>query len=974
MNVSSLKNEIKSIEIHSIGLIITFYLFRTTLPVFKVPFIFLVLCLIAYSVIKFRFKIFSDSQVFIRTFILVILLAIFLSISFFLSNKLYYTIFVDVINAAILIFLFFIMTVFLRTRSDLFYFFDILIRYLIIFSLLIAFALLCNFFNIIPYSEISSAKIHTWTTFLGSISVDYNFSLIPILFGMASVLYQLLKSNAGYKKGLLNSALFIYVITIFLSGSRRGIISLLIIVFFLALIQVIFIIWRSDLLEKLAKSSRLFLSAILILVFLTWSFTYKTSYSFKKNTLEFIGSKNQLETKMKFALTIYKYNYILNKDQTFLDIYERIWYNGFDKRLDPDSGWGISEHKTIFALTGDNAEIIPIGALGYLLDSTCNSSTWNGDAYSYTLIGNENVMKGDSVLASVYCYLSKDFDGSWAQLSAEGSTIGNRVSQYFIPDSIAQKYYDADSVFKKVYYKGDTLNFIDNNFYGHSGVKESGHIDGDSMLNNDNLIINGNFSNGSTFWLSNADSTKNEIIDTPFGKGMRVSRTNGDGAFFSLMYGGRPIIFYEGHRYKIKFNFKVERGQELPFRIGWWVKDGKNGYLSSSLPLTIRNLRYGWKEAECSYRFVETHFNSVFFLNSLQDYSTVNITNVEVVDLDRDDRLPLYEDQIEKLKLKNKGVWQKLTIKAYCEDGKAPVYLYFSKKSALDFSKLKGCVIFAYPEYKIIKQKDTISVFLKLPYNYNLSDSIDLIRVNNSSEFLSDIPSDKQSKSKMRPISFKSKGDYTDIKSKFIQLSSSLFPPFRETSMLSSVNIILPSNILFKVLHTSNWDLSKNLFNKDTTYYGYMNDLIIEPNSNKIFGPRVMRWKFALLIFEKEYNWKQKILGGGFNFLNWFGYRFLNDKKAVDYPHNPFLSILLYSGIFGLIIYLVFFYKAVYYYIMYSKEYPIILFFFIITFFFSFFSSGSPFDPPVMGFFSILPFFIHYIHKKSEQDQSVEKE
>jgi hypothetical protein len=43
--------------------------------------------------------------------------------------------------------------------------------------------------------------------------------------------------------------------------------------------------------------------------------------------------------------------------------------------------------------------------------------------------------------------------------------------------------------------------------------------------------------------------------------------------------------------------------------------------------------------------------------------------------------------------------------------------------------------------------------------------------------------------------------------------------------------------------------------------------------------------------------------------------------------------------------------------------------FFLITFFFSFFSAGSPFDPPIMGFFVILPFFIHSINKKIKAEQ-----
>ena len=152
---------------------------------------------------------------------------------------------------------------------------------------------------------------------------------------------------------------------------------------------------------------------------------------------------------------------------------------------------------------------------------------------------------------------------------------------------------------------------------------------------------------------------------------------------------------------------------------------------------------------------------------------------------------------------------------------------------------------------------------------------------------------------------------------------------------------------------------------EDSTYYPYKNELLTDTIANRFLRDRIMRWQFALQIFTKEYNWKQKLFGGGFNFLNWFGYRFLKDKKASDYPHNPFLSVILYSGILGLIIYIFFIYKIFYYYIKYLREYFILTIFFFITFFFSFFSAGSPFDPPVMGFFVILPFFMNYIQKQA---------
>jgi O-antigen ligase len=99
--------------------------------------------------------------------------------------------------------------------------------------------------------------------------------------------------------------------------------------------------------------------------------------------------------------------------------------------------------------------------------------------------------------------------------------------------------------------------------------------------------------------------------------------------------------------------------------------------------------------------------------------------------------------------------------------------------------------------------------------------------------------------------------------------------------------------------------------------------------------------------------------------MNWYGENFEADRTISDYPHNPFLSVLLYSGIIGLMFYLALFYKTVKYYFQCFKDYGVLFLCFCITFFITFFSGATPFDPPVMGFFVILPFFIHSISQKN---------
>src|ERR1035437_2543696 len=90
--------ENKSIEIYSVNLIILFYLFRTAIPFFKFPFLLLYTCFIVYSIVKYKNQIFTTLKAFVHNYFLILILALILVISFLFSNKLYLSIFKDVVN------------------------------------------------------------------------------------------------------------------------------------------------------------------------------------------------------------------------------------------------------------------------------------------------------------------------------------------------------------------------------------------------------------------------------------------------------------------------------------------------------------------------------------------------------------------------------------------------------------------------------------------------------------------------------------------------------------------------------------------------------------------------------------------------------------------------------------------------------------------------------------------------------------
>lgn len=138
--------------------------------------------------------------------------------------------------------------------------------------------------------------------------------------------------------------------------------------------------------------------------------------------------------------------------------------------------------------------------------------------------------------------------------------------------------------------------------------------------------------------------------------------------------------------------------------------------------------------------------------------------------------------------------------------------------------------------------------------------------------------------------------------------------------------------------------------------------------NDRFAGPRIDRWRYAIYLYAKEYSPMQKLIGGGFDYTYKFARKFHPEdpKRDFDYPHNPFLSVLLYSGILGLLVYLWFFVKSLYLYYIYRREYWILGITYLIAFFYSFFSSNSPFEPAFFGLMGALPYLIHYSKKSDE--------
>lgn len=699
-------------EFTGLTLITICYLFRMAIPFLKYPLLVLFGAYYLYVIFQYRILIRSELKRFASNYVLNLLLLSILILSFTISNKTYLVIFKSIIDTFVLISVYFLYTLIIRSKQQFDGFLSQLIKYIIGLSFLVTLYNIIQFYYSLKGIEILSAMLGTIPT-PDTPQIDYNFSLVPVFFGMLGVLYALNKPITKLQKIIYLIVLLFYTLNIFISESRRGLLILLIILSILIIFQVLYLIRPKRNLKNIRTVSGYYLLALVLFAIIPYVFFTYASCVFKNTTLYYMGYGGKKKTKQEISYFLYRNLKLLHQNITYEEFDSRIWPNCYDPR-DPDSGWGTRDHKTIYKIFGENKEIIPRGAKGYLMDSTSNATTWGGNAFSYTTIDTSILSEGDVLRFSVFCYVSEDFNGTWAQISIEGA------------------------------------------------------------------------------------------------------------------------------------------------------------------------------------QFTQDRYN-----------------------------------------LSRKGSWQRLQID-YKSDGEYEVIsrLYWSKYGAIDFSDLLGYVVYAYPQVEVKRTKGSLMSMIK--------QGKDIILNGCTGE-------------KYHAYSAASFG-----------LSPRKCKEYNHHMGVFGLSFIRPEIVIGASDPDPFRRWISNIIAEDSTYKDMKSDIQITPHRNQFVGSRLDRWHFGLQIYLKEYGWGRKIIGGGFAHLNWYGNYFYGDKTKSDWPHNPLLSILLYSGILGLLLYMYFMYKVLQLYLIYRRDYSLLFIFFIITFFFSFFSGGSPFDPPIMGFFVMIPFFIHYLHKKEK--------
>ncbi len=701
-------SDILKFELPIIAMAILLFIFRTAIPFFKYPFLLLFVLYSGYSIIKHRTAIIKYILRLCKCMAFPLALLLIIVIQGFMSDKFYLIVFKDIINTLVLFTLVLLLSITITNSNHLKAFYSSFSNLIIAFGLIISLFNIFVIFDIFSFNDFEPGPFHVSGGNEIPVDIDNNFALLPVLFGMFATLFPINEKKSNILKYTFVFLVAFFSLTVLLSASRRGLIFFTLVTLVLIAVKFVYLLKplnKNEILKRTDTAANTFFLSLIMLFIFSFSILSFTTYKSKSNILQLLGTRNVSAALNRVTSNIFEYVQVINKNISYSDLFYRLWKPKIDPK-DPDSGWGARNHKTVYPLTGNNAGILPPGSKGYYLDNTCDAITREGNAYAYTLVWNKNLNKSCVKGASVYCYVSEDFDGTYAMLAFEGP-------------------------------------------------------------------------------------------------GNLYRRTDYD--------------------------------------------------------------------------------------------------------------------------LEKKGTWQRLSIDFTYADGEFPVYFYISKFGVPDLTSLKGYVIFAHPQINSIQ-------VLHPDYLKNSSGDI-------------------------HGVSLIHKGSFMNWNINMNVITTLLPNSLTKTTYGSEVADKDPIR---------RW--ISELISEDTSFTDLKSGINPPDNPTGFISMRTARWRFAIQIFKKEFTITEKLFGGGFNFLNWYGYYFLKDKTARDWPHNPFLSVLLYSGLMGLLLYSGFIVLIFYLYFIHFKEYPLLLIFFLITFFFTFFSGTSPFDPPMMGFFVLFPFLIDCIHNENRQE------
>ena len=200
--------------------------------------------------------------------------------------------------------------------------------------------------------------------------------------------------------------------------------------------------------------------------------------------------------------------------------------------------------------------------------------------------------------------------------------------------------------FMNTQHKNTIIDFTDIELESDDTLNRPNYLDQILDIEGRNLFYNSNFSHGLKFWGSvTLDSVSHRIVDSPYGKAIRIKRNEGQG-MWPLAYEGRDIYYYKDVNYYFRFKFRVIEGIKIPFKIGWRALDVKP--IPYNLHKDIFPIGDEWFECITSYQFNKDHYDEkITFLNNQEANTIIDLTDIELLCKDTLNR-SMYADEMVK--------------------------------------------------------------------------------------------------------------------------------------------------------------------------------------------------------------------------------------------------------------------------------------------------------------------------------------
>jgi hypothetical protein len=213
------------IETLFLNLIILLFIFRSSNPLFKYPFIPIYLGFIIYTLFFHPDGIKNALKTFFLNYYLVLISLVIFILAFLLSRKFYLSIFKDILNDIVLMSFFFLAAIYIKSKQEFLTYLNRFNTLVLFFAFLISVLGILDMLDILPY-----AKYFLFKEYINnSIPIDYNFALLPVFYGILIILSFSFTKCSLLKRIFFSVFFIVFVTHIFFSGSKRGIILLTVI-------------------------------------------------------------------------------------------------------------------------------------------------------------------------------------------------------------------------------------------------------------------------------------------------------------------------------------------------------------------------------------------------------------------------------------------------------------------------------------------------------------------------------------------------------------------------------------------------------------------------------------------------------------------------------------------------------------------------------------------------------------------------